>query len=438
VKRPFSFFSRPAVLVGSGTALIAATYGLVRLAYGLFLPDVQQSLSLDDATAGWIASGSSVFYCVGALVGFAVAPTRPRSTVVLAAAAAGLGAAGMAASTGPLLFGVAAVLGSAGPGLASPALVRIVQRDTAPARVGRAQSVVNSGTGPGLVVAGALALVLLPDWRTAWWAAVLITLLSAAVVLLADGAATVRAPVSARSPERVPGPHPTPGGPEPAHPGTAASPRSGGSLPPRPWFVAHRRPVLVALLLGTGSAAVWTYGRALLVDAGAPARLSVVAWVALGVGGAAVAVTARPLGRLSARQAWTVTAGTVAVATLGLGLVPQAPPVALACCALFGWGYTAATGALITWTTELDADRAAAGTSVLFVVLVLGQALGAAAAGTAVRTIGTGPVFVGASVVVALGVVAALGSRRGSRGCRRSPEGTALGGQADRASLEGV
>ena len=398
MKRTFSFFAAPAVLVGSGTALVAATYGLVRLAYGLFLPDVQDAIRLGDGPAGWIASGSSVVYCIGALVGFVLAPARPRTAVVLAALTAGLGVAGMAASTTPLVFGTAAVVSSAGAGLASPALVRLVQRDLSAERVNGAQAVVNSGTGPGLVAAGVLALVLLPDWRAAWAVAAVVTVAAGAAVLLADRAAA--APAT--------GTGPTTGTGRPTHTERRPSP-----VPPRAWFAAHRRPVLVALLLGAGSAAVWTYGRTLLVDAGAPTVLSVVAWIALGIGGAAVSLTSRWLGHLPARTAWARTAAAVALATLGLGLAAQLHGVTLAAvallsCALFGWGYTAATGALISWTTELDRDRAASGTSVLFVVLVLGQALGAAMAGSALPAVGAGPVFVVAAVVVALGVVPAL------------------------------
>ncbi|QWS33736.1 MFS transporter [Curtobacterium aetherium] len=410
MKRTFSL-SRGATdgtaLVASGTALVAATYGLVRLAYGLFLPDVERSLSLDAGPAGWIASGSSVVYCAGALLGFVLAPVRPRTTVVLAAATAGLGVAAAAASPSASWFAVATVVASAGAGLASPALVRLVQRDLPAERVDRAQAVVNSGTGPGLVAVGALALVLLPDWRSAWVVAAVVTVTAGAAVLLTDR----HAPDGPTTPSGS-------GADEPA-PGRGRGRTRHLVLPPPTWFVAHRRPVLVALLLGAGSSAVWTFGRSLLVGAGAPDTLSVVAWTALGLGGAAVALTARPLARLRARTAWTVTAAAVALATLGLGLAPQAIPLALVCCAVFGWGYTAATGALIAWTTELDAGRAAAGTSVLFVVLVLGQAVGAAVAGSAVHVLGTGAVFVVAAAVV--GLAAALTLRR--RGTVRTPAG---------------
>ncbi len=94
----------------------------------------------------------------------------------------------------------------------------------------------------------------------------------------------------------------------------------------------------------------------------------------------------------------TVAAGAV----LALGLLPGSVAVALAACALFGWGYTAATGALIAWTAAIDPERVAAGTSVLFVVLVAGQAVGAAVAGVLVGTIGTTTTFVAAAALVAV------------------------------------
>ncbi|WIB76938.1 MFS transporter [Curtobacterium sp. MCPF17_002] len=396
MKRSFSLRQR--VLLASGLGLIAATYGLVRLAYGLFLPDVQRDLGLRADAAGWISSGASGVYCLAAVAGFVLAARVPRALVAVAAVVAGGGALGMAAAAGPLPFGVASVIASAGAGLASPALVRLVAEQIPEAAQTRAQAVVNSGTGPGLVGAGALALVLLPDWRTAWGWSGAFTLVVGAVLL---GAAQ-------RSAARR-------GGDE--HEGIPAPPAPGA-----PWFTAHRGVLLLALLFGAGSAVMWTYGRSVLVDVGAPVVVSVSAWIALGLGGASVAVTARWTSGLRARTLWVVTTGSVAVAVLVLGVAPQWTAVALLACAVFGWGYTAATGALIAWTTELDADRAAAGTSMLFVALVLGQAAGAAAAGGLIGAAGPVITFVaGAVVTVASTVPAAFGRRlRGSDGARSS------------------
>lgn len=393
MKRSFSLRQR--VLLGSGLGLIAATYGLVRLAYGLFLPDVQRDLGLGAGAAGWVSSGASAVYCLGAVAGLLLADRVPRVLVAAAALVAGAGAFGMAAASGPLVFGTWSVIGSAAAGLASPALVALVARQVPGAVQGRAQAIVNAGTGPGLVVAGVLALVLLPDWRTAWaWSGGFALVIG--VVLL----------VASRGGARAPAP-------------TVASPST--ARPAVVWLAAHRRVLVLALLFGAGSAVVWTYGRSALVEAGAPVAVSVSAWIALGLGGAAVVVTARWTSGLGARGLWTVTAGSVAVAVLALGLAPESITVALLACTVFGWGYTAATGALIVWTTEIAPERASAGTSMSFVALVLGQAVGAAAAGALNGAVGTLATFVAGAVVTAGAAAGAAGaSVRGAAAARSS------------------
>lgn len=377
----------------SGTALVGVTYGLVRLAYGLVLPDVQTDLHLGSTVAGWISAGASALYCVGAVVGFLLASRYPRSLVVVAAATAGVGSAGVAASGTSVVFGAAAVLASAGAGLASPALVRLVARNARNGAVARTQTIVNAGTGPGLVAAGALALLLLPDWRAAWVISAVCAIAAGAAVLWADHA---------------------PGGHAPG--GHAAADEQRVALPPRSWWRRHGALLAGALLLGAGSAATWNSGRAVLVASGADRSTSVLAWVALGLGGAAVIASGRWTDARSPRSVWTITVLAVSGGTVALGLAPSVLPVALAACLVFGWGYTAGTGALIAWTSDIDPSHAPSGTSMLFVTLVLGQAVGAAAAGAVVDASGYGVAFVLAAGVAAVGAIApALGSRPAGR-----------------------
>ncbi|MCM3522442.1 MFS transporter [Curtobacterium sp. P97] len=395
MKRSFSLPT--SVLLASGLGLVAATYGLVRLAFGLFLPDVQRDLGFGADVGGAVSSGASVLYCTGAVVGFLLADRAARELVVVAALTAGLGAITTAASATTVVFGVAAVVASTGAGLASPAMVQLVAGRLDGAARDRAQAVVNSGTGPGLVAAGVLALVLLPDWRTAWAAAGVVTLLVGAVVFLAAGRRAPDARSTPAAAQRSALQRPA-----------VRRPALRAALPGRSWFGAQVVPVVVALLFGAGSAAVWTYGRSALVGAGVPSGLTVVAWIALGVGGASVAVTARWTSGLPAARLWLLTTTLAAVAVLTLGLLPHVVGAALVACALFGWGYTAATGALIAWTTEIDQGHAAAGTALLFVVLVAGQALGAAAAGVLVGPAGTATTFTAAAAVVAVAATTPL------------------------------
>ena len=396
MKRTFSLSAARRIgLLIAGTGLIAATYGLVRLAYGLFLPDVQRDLGFDAAVAGAISSGASILYCVGAVVGFVVGTRRPRGLVIAAGLSAIIGAVGMAASGSALVFAMFAIGASAGAGLASPGLVTLVARNLHVARRDRGQSIVNAGTGPGLALAGALAIVLLPDWRLAWLLAAGVTALAVLGVLLFDRGENAAEEDAASAPA--------------ARPDRAPARRA---LPPARWFRDHAAVIVAALLLGAGSAATWTFGRTLLLEAGMTEGVSVGAWIALGIGGTAVIATARALSALTPRAAWVVTTIAVAASTAALALAPGSTGIAFAACAVFGWGYTAATGSLISWTSRLDADRASAGTALLFVTLVLGQAVGASALGSLVAPFGMVTTFLVAAVIALAGAAVTAAGRR--------------------------
>ncbi|MFB2584534.1 MFS transporter [Herbiconiux liukaitaii] len=362
--------SLPLIVASAG--LIAAAYGLVRFGYGLLLPEMRSELGFDAVTAGAVAAGASVAYCVGAIIGFLAASRAARLLVLGAGAFAGLGAAGVAVAGEFVPFAVGAVVSSVGAGLASPALVGIVKRSVSSDLDERAQTIVNSGTGPGLIAAGVLALALLPNWRAVWVVAAVIALLTAGSVALLDC-----------------GESEGDGG------------RSRPTAPSVAWLVAHRSAILSALLLGAGSAAVWNFGRTLLVEEGRTDAESVVAWIAIGAGGSAAILTARWAGSRSARTVWTITSVGAATGTVGLALGAASTPLALLACALFGWGYTAGSGALIAWTSTIDARRAATGTAMLFVVLIVGQAVGGVLVGALIESSGPLPAFLVAAVVTA-------------------------------------
>ena len=367
-------------MVVLGTAFVAATYGLVRLAYGLFLPDIQRDLGLDAATAGYLASGSSLIYCVAATCGFVLADRAPPALIGAAAVSACGGVWGMAASDTVGIFGACAVLSAAGAGFASPALVSIIERTVDTADRDKAQSVVNAGTGPGLIGAGLVALALLPDWRGAWW---LIGGFTATVAVLLVVSAT---------------------GP------ATGSTRRRPARPSRRWLRRHLPAAGGAAALGAGSAAVWVYGRTYLVDiADMSWHATVAAWILLGIGAAAVIATAPAMARLPATRAWTVGAGLMTGSIPILLLTPN-PNAAIAIGTLvvgriaFGWGFTAATSALIAWTVHIDPARAAAGTSLLFVALLLGQAIGSTVVGLLITSAGYSVAFLTAAALGALSV----------------------------------
>src|SRR5690606_7561569 len=231
--------SSPGRLVAAGTGLIAVTYGVVRYGYGLQLPALTHELGLSSALAGAIAAGSFAAYCAAApWAPRAMARRSPRAVGRVPAALAASGAlrAGASWSAWSLAAG-RPVAGSAAVA-ASPALVAAVASTVDARRAGRAQAVVNAGTGVGVALVGAAALAAPDAWRPVWFGAAAGALVTAAVV-----------DRSARWPS---GPEGSPPTDDAGPPGRQAVAR------PRGPFV---RAGVAAAVAGVGSAAVWTFGR---------------------------------------------------------------------------------------------------------------------------------------------------------------------------------
>ncbi|WP_324649913.1 MFS transporter [Georgenia sp. H159] len=374
-------------------ALIAATYGLARFGYGLFLPQLSEAFGLAPAVSGAVQAGSFLSYCLAALLASRLG-SRPRLVVLLAGATAAVGSVGVAAAPGAAVLAVSVVVAGAGAGFATPGLVSLVARNVAPARQETAQTVVNAGTGAGIVVAGLILFLTLGQWRLGWLAIAAITALATAASLRAD-----RAPRTSRA--------------------AAERPRVG-----RDDLGRLARPLAAAVLAGASSAAVWTFGRSVMAASGGGDDGSIVAWMVLGGCGVLGAVAGPLVQAWSLRVAWVVTTGAMTVPTVVLGLVPSGPPAFVAV-AVFGASYTAMSGILIVWAVRVLPDRAAGGTVVLFIALALGQAAGSAALGALLGAASAGPTFAVAGLLGTVAVLTVLGRRRVAVPTR--PAGSAAG-----------
>lgn len=233
----------------------------------------------------------------------------------------------------------------------------------------RAQTVVNAGTGLGVLLAGPLSLALTGHWRLAW-------LCFAALTALAT-AATFRAAAPSGA----------------AHPAPAKSPASAA-----PW--RPMRPAIVAALLaGTGSAAVWTFGRDLVIAGGLGPLASTVYWIVLGGAGITGAAAGDAVRRWAVPRAWSTFALTLAAATAGVALAPGAPVVAFACAAAFGGSYVALSGVLIAWGTQLHPDSPGSANAILFLTIAAGQGLGALLLGSLAQVTSSLTAFCAAAVL---------------------------------------
>jgi predicted MFS family arabinose efflux permease len=284
----------------------------------------------------------------------------------------------VAPGTAVLAGGV--VLAGSSTGLASPPLAQAVARSAPPRLEPRLQTVVNAGTGLGVLVSGPVALLLAGHWRWAWAA---FSVAALAVTLWAWSA--------------VPG-HGRP-------PRSAATSSSAGLtaslLAPR----GARTLLSAAGVMGLGSAAVWTFGRDLVSSAGAGDLTGVVMWIALGAAGLLGAFAGDLTTRLGLARCWSVAMVLLAGATALLALGADVPALAVATGAVFGAVYIALTGLLLLWATRVHPERPVFGVGATFLVIALGQALGAPLLGVVADAVTLPGAFLVAAVVCALGAL---------------------------------
>ena len=399
-------------LVSSGTALIAATYGLARFGYGLFLPQFTDTFDMTSTAAGAISAGSFASYCVSSVLASRMG-AHPRRMVMWAGGTAAVGSLGVAASPNVLVLALSVVVAGAGAGFASPGLVALVGRNVSTTRQETAQTIVNSGTGAGIALAGVLMLLTVGHWRTGWLAITTIVLLATVAVLRSDRTTAVR---------------------------REDPPRQG--LPPRPPagtgdLLRLSRPVVAAVVAGSCSAAVWTFGPSVMTSARSSGdTYTTIAWMVLGASGVLGATAGKIVQAWDLRTAWTITCAAMAAATVLLGLAPGSPALAYPAVAAFGASYTALSGVLIVWAVRVTPEHQAEGTIVLFVALATGQALGSAGLGLLQGAAPHAATFALAGGVGMLALVPALltiqvrggrsedersGSSRRPQGSRRTP-----------------
>ncbi|WP_235010253.1 MFS transporter [Arthrobacter sp. SLBN-112] len=342
-------------MVASGMALIAATYGLARFGYGLFLPRFSETFQMGSAIAGFIQAGSFLSFCLAAVLTLRLA-ARPRLVVMCAGITAALGSMGVALAPNVDFLGMSVVLAGAGAGFATPGLVTFIERNIAPARQESAQTIVNAGTGAGIVVAGILMLLTTGQWRLGWVAIAALVTVAAIATLRAD-----------RGTDRAVGRD------RPVGPPSQVRVRD---LMPLAW------PIAAAVLAGASSAAIWTFGRTVMaVSRPADETYSILAWMVLGAFGVLGMTAGKIVQAWSPRTAWNLTSLAMAGATVVLGVAPGSPFTAYTSVALFAASYTALCGVLIIWAIRLVPGCAAEGTAALFIALAIGQALGSATLG---------------------------------------------------------
>jgi predicted MFS family arabinose efflux permease len=377
-------------MVGSGAALIGTSYGLARFAYGLFAPELRAEFDIGSTLSGVIGAGSYVGYCAAIVLSLVLTPRLgPRRVAVLAGGVATVGLATVALAPSALVLAAGILVAGSSTGIASPPMAVAVSRWVDADGRDRAQTVVNAGTGLGVLLSGPVALVLMDDWRWAWGAFAVVA--AVVTVWVAATVPTQRADPADRAGE--------------SSTADVGSPRW---LVPG-WFAL----VTGSFLMGASSIAVWTFGRDLIESRGdAGATMSAVAWIVLGALGVLGAWGGELVGGLGLRTAWVMAMLVMGAATVLLALSAGSTAVVLVAAALFGSSYIALTGFSLIWSIRLYPSRASLGVGMSLFMMAAGQALGAPVVGWALGVAGPTGVFCLWALLSPLG--AAVGPSRAS------------------------
>ncbi len=159
-------------LSAAGFAATAIVFGPGRMGFGLFVPEFRTAFSMSTTAVGVVSSLGFLGFFIGLLIAQALLDRRgPRVPVLsgLAAATVGMGIVALAPNLTVLAGGVFVAASSAGLAWSpfNNAVHRLVVVDDRPA----ALSVVSTGTGVGVVVAGLAALAMVyagVSWRYCW------------------------------------------------------------------------------------------------------------------------------------------------------------------------------------------------------------------------------------------------------------------------------
>ncbi|MCW7755396.1 YbfB/YjiJ family MFS transporter [Desulfobotulus sp. H1] len=346
----------PTTLIPAGLSIVAATYGLARYSYGLYLPDIRADLELSIEVMGIIGSLSYAGYLAATIFGSTISGiTGPRLPIVLGGLCAASGMALISISSGPWLLGLGVLLAGTSPGLAYPPLSDAITRLIRPSRQDRTYAIINSGTSIGVIISGPAALLAGEEWRWAWAGfalfAILATIWNASLM-----------------PKRRAG--------EP----------SGADIPQLcwAWLVNHKskRLFMAASLFGISSAVYWTFAVDLLVTSGAMGSgLSRAFWILIGICGLAGGCAGDLVRLFGLRRVFSSLLIACTISILGIAFWPDNLSVALASAMLFGATFILITGLFGIWSVNTFNDRPSAGFGATFFLISAGQLIAPTLAG---------------------------------------------------------
>ncbi|NIY74187.1 MFS transporter [Thalassospira sp. HF15] len=341
----------------TGFGLIAVCYGFARFAFGLFLPVIDQQLSMGPTISGFISGGSFLGYCIAIIASAALTEQfGPRRVAIGASLVAALGMIGIATAPNATWLACAVLVAGSSTGLASPPMAAAVACAVQAHQKNKTNATINAGTSAGVALSGPIALLITGEWRMAFAGfavtAIIMAIISAITLPSSQNATATR--------HRLP--------------------QFNGNI---------RRLMIAAFLMGAASTALWSFGGKLAtLRLGWQSDEVGILWIAIGSAGIAGAFAGNLVARFGVSLTHWFFLGLLSVGMLAVGFEGASALTTFLGGALFGGAYVILTGVYLIWGVNALPRRPATGLMIGFLMIAVGQTVGAPVFGILIDTLG--------------------------------------------------
>lgn len=353
----------------SGLALVGVTFGMARYGYGLYLPRFVQTYGLNKTAQGLIGSGSYAGYLVATLfASWGAGRFGPKILLMLSAIAAALGTALVAEAHSALMLAVGVIIAGASPGIIFPALSEWVSMVADEKQKNSLFTIMNSGTGAGIVVSAGLVAFTSVSVSHAWW---LFSVCAVVFGILAAWLAPGGKAINAHQAEVF---------------------QFKDLLLAKAWSLYG-----VAVIAGFVTAIYWTFSVD-TISHSLSGKLgdtdpALIFWIATGFFGFVGALAGDAINNRGLGNVLALTMVAIAIALALLGMVPDNLPLVLVSGVIFGAAFIFITGLLGVWSMAIFPNRPSAAFGVTFLLFTAGAAAGPALSGLLAAGHGQGLVF---------------------------------------------
>ncbi len=159
----------PIVFTVVFTAFVTFTYGTGRYAFGLYIPQIEETFNISIFSLGLIASGATIAFVVITLISSIIAQqVRAIWMICISGLVTSVGIFLVYISTTPVMLVIGLILASACVGVAPPSEYKIIDAYLSPKWQNRAIASLNCGGTIGILAVGALSYAIPGNWQQTW------------------------------------------------------------------------------------------------------------------------------------------------------------------------------------------------------------------------------------------------------------------------------